>query len=100
MKKKYTTRLERDRRREERKNLDDAIERAFILMIYIPMNILAVDYWEKSAPKRMPEFMNKVTSLYEAVQQGVVTYEQMVQDIERLSGMKIDADWLKGGSKR
>ena len=93
--KNYTARLERNRRKEEQKAIDTAFEKAFILMIWIPMNILATDYWEKTAKKRMPEFVDKVTSLYESVQHGVVTYEQMVNDIEDLSGMKIDADWLK-----
>lgn len=65
------------------------------MMIAIPINILAADYWEKSARKRIPEFTDKVASLYESVQAGVVTYEQMVDDIKRLSGMEITADWLK-----
>ena len=97
MKKNYTARLERNRRKEEQKAIDDAFEKAFILMLWIPMNVLATDYWEKSAKKRMPEFVDKVTSLYESVQHGAVTYEQMVADIEQLSGMKITTDWIKKG---
>ena len=93
--KNYTARLERNRRKEEKKAVEDAIDKAFMLMIWIPINLLASDYWEKSARKRIPEFTDKVMSLYEAVQQGVVTYEDMALDIERLSGMKITADWLK-----
>ncbi len=93
--KNYTARLERDRRKEEKRSAEIAIEKAFMLMIWIPINLLALDYWEKSAKKRIPEFIDKVMSLYEAVQQGVVTYEDMALDIERLSGVKINADWLK-----
>lgn len=93
--KKYTTRLERDRRKEEKKAVENAIDKAFMLMIWIPINLLASDYWEKSAKKRIPEFTEKVMSLYESVQHGTVTYEDMALDIERLSGMKINADWLK-----
>lgn len=95
MKKNYTAKMERDRRKEEKKAVDIAREQAFIMMIAIPINILASDYWEKSAKKRIPEFTDKVVSLYEAVQQGVVTYEEMVDDIKRLSGMEITAEWLK-----
>lgn len=100
MKKNYTAKLERDRRKEEKKAVDIAREQAFIMMIAIPINILAIDYWEKSAKKRIPEFVDKIAGLYEAVQQGVVTYEQMVEDIKRLSGMEITADWLKRSDTR
>lgn len=93
--KNYTARLERDRRKEEKRSAEIAIEKAFMLMIWIPINLLASDYWEKSAKKRIPEFTAKVMSLYESVQHGVVTYEDMALDIERLSGMSIKVDWLK-----
>ncbi len=95
MKKNYTAKLERDRRKEEKKAVDIAMEQAFIMMIAIPINILAIDYWEKSAKKRIPEFVDKVSSLYESVQHGSVSYEQMVEEIKDLSGMEITADWLK-----
>lgn len=93
--KNYTARLERDRRKEEKKAIEIATDKAFLLMIWIPINILASDYWEKSAKKRIPEFTEKAMNLYEAVQQGAVTYEDIASDIEQLSGMNIKVDWLK-----
>lgn len=33
----------------------------------IPLNVLVNDYWEKSARKRIPKFIEDVISLYEAV---------------------------------
>ena len=72
-----------------------AMEQAFMLMIWIPINVLATDYWEKTANKRIPEFTDKVASLYESVQAGVVTWEQIAEDIKDLSGMDITSDWLK-----
>lgn len=76
-----------------------AMEQAFMFMIWIPINILASDYWEKTANKRIPEFTDKVASLYEAVQNGIVDWEQIAEDIKRLSGMDITSDWLKRGDK-
>lgn len=93
--KNYTARLERDRRKEEKKAVDMAMGKAFLLMIGIPIKILASEYWEKSAEKRIPEFAEKVMSLYKAVQRGEISYEDLVLDIERLSGMTINADWLE-----
>ena len=72
-----------------------AMEQAFMLMIWIPINVLAADYWEKTANKRIPEFTDKVASLYESVQSGTTTWEQIAEDIKRLSGMDITSDWLK-----
>lgn len=72
-----------------------AMEQAFMLMIWIPINVLAADYWEKTANKRIPEFTDKLASLYESVQSGTTTWEQIAEDIKRLSGMDITSDWLK-----
>lgn len=72
-----------------------AMEQAFMLMIWIPINVLASEYWEKTANKRIPEFTDKVASLYESVQSGAVTWEQIAEDIKELSGMDITSDWLK-----
>lgn len=72
-----------------------AIDQAFMLMIWIPINILASDYWEKTASKKIPKFAEEIASLYEAVQGGIVDWEQIAEDIKRLSGMDITSDWLK-----
>lgn len=72
-----------------------AMEQAFMLMIWIPINVLASEYWEKTANKRIPEFTDKVASLYGSVQSGAVTWEQIAEDIKDLSGMDIKSDWLK-----
>lgn len=76
-----------------------AKEKAFLYMLAIPLNVLVNDYWEKSARKRIPKFIEDVISLYEAVQEGVVTDEQLADLLYEYAGVKIEADWLKGEIK-
>lgn len=73
-----------------------ATEKAFLYMLAIPLNVLVNDYWEKSAKKRIPKFIEDVISLYEAVQQGVVSDEQLAELLYEYSGVKIEAEWMKG----
>lgn len=72
-----------------------AKEKAFLYMLAIPLNVLVNDYWEKSAKKRIPKFIEDVISLYEAVQEGVVTDEQLADLLYEYAGVKIEADWLE-----
>ena len=73
----------------------EARERAFLYVLAIPLNVLVSDYWPKSAKKRAPEFIQKVLSLYEAVEQGVVTDKQLNDFLWEYAEMKIDAEWMK-----
>ena len=72
----------------------EAIDRAFLYMLAIPLNVLFNDYWQKSAKKRAPKFIEDVMSLYEAVQQGVVSDKQLADLLYELAGIKIEAEWI------
>ena len=74
----------------------EATEKAFLYMLAIPLNVLFNDYWQKSAKKRAPKFIEDVMNLYDAVQQGVVSDKQLADLLDELAGVKIDADWMKG----
>lgn len=74
----------------------EATEKAFLYMLAIPLNVLFNDYWQKSAKKRAPKFIEDVMNLYDAVQQGVVSDKQLANLLDELAGVKIDADWMKG----
>ena len=52
-------------------------EEEILLMMAIPLNILVHDYWPKTAKQKAPEFITKVVSLYESVQKGVVSQEEL-----------------------
>lgn len=75
----------------------EAAEEAFLFMLAIPLNVLASDYWSKSAKKRAPQFIREVISLFHSANEGVVTKEQLADFLFETAGVKIEADWLKGG---
>ena len=84
-------------RKEAEKMENEATEKAFLYMLAIPLNVLVNDYWSKSAKKRAPKFIEDVISLYESVQEGVVTDQELADLLFDMAGVKIEADWLKGG---
>ena len=84
---------------EAKKAEDQAIEKAFLYMLAIPLNVLVNDYWSKSGKKRAPKFVEDVLSLYEAVQDGIVSDEELAELLEDMAGIKITAEWLEGRSK-
>ena len=75
----------------------EATEKAFLYMMAIPLNVLANDYWSKTAKKRAPKFLEEVASLYESVIAGVVTEQELADFLKDIAGVQIEADWLKGG---
>lgn len=86
-------------RQSAKKMETEATERAFLFMLAIPLNILVNDYWPKSAKKKAPKFIEDVISLYESVQDGVVSNEELADLLYKYAGVKITADWLHKGSE-
>lgn len=76
-----------------------ATERAFLYMLAIPLNVLFNDYWEKTARRKAPKFIEEVIGLYEAVQNGIVSEQQLAELLDDLAGVKIEAEWMKGSDK-
>ena len=72
-----------------------ALEKAFILMLGIPICRLIEDYWKKTAKQRIPKFIEDCISAYDSLQEEVITYEDLVEMIEEYSGVSIEAEWLK-----
>lgn len=81
--------------RARRKAEDVALEKAFLYMLAIPLNVLVNDYWAKSAKKRAPRYIDEVIKLYEAVQDKIVSEEELAELLEDMAGVKITADWLE-----
>ena len=82
-------------KKEAKKLESDAVEKAFLYMLAIPLNVLVHDYWSKTAKKKAPKFIEDVISLYESVQAGVVTDEELAGLLNELAGVNVEAEWLK-----
>lgn len=82
-------------KRESKKMEQEATEKAFLYMLAIPLNILVNDYWPKTAKRRSPKFISEVLKLYDAVENDIVSEEELAELLEDMAGIKITADWLK-----
>lgn len=82
-------------KKEAKKMESDAVEKAFLYMLAIPLNVLVYDYWSKTAKKKAPKFIEDVISLYESVQAGAVTDEELAELLNELAGVNVEAEWLK-----
>lgn len=72
-----------------------AQEKAFVLMLGIPLAVLVEDYWNKSAKSRIPKFIEDCMSAYESVLSGTLTYEDLAEMIREYADVEIEAEWLK-----
>ena len=71
---------------------DEAVEKALILMLAIPLEVLIGDgYWAKSAKRRIPKFLDDVLSLYDSWNKGVITLEELREDLWEYGGIKLEA---------
>lgn len=86
-------------KKEAQRMEQQATDRAFLYMLAIPLNVLFNDYWEKTAKKKAPKFIKEVISLYESVQAGVVSEQQLADLLDELTGVKIEAEWMKGSDE-
>ena len=67
-------------------------EQILIMMLVIPTNVLVADYWQKSAKKRIPKFVEECMNLYETFTSGVVKMSEMVALTEEYAGIKLVQD--------
>jgi hypothetical protein len=67
-------------------------------MSAIPLNVL-VDEWGEDAKEKATSFCEEVGKLYEAVQESVVSEQQLADFLYEYAGVKIEADWLRGENK-
>ena len=82
---------EYDRGRKTIRDKSDQIaEEILRMMIVIPTNVLISDYWEKTAKKRIPKFVEDCMSLYRSWSEGTVSMEEMQKLTEEYSGIRLD----------
>ena len=73
----------------------EAVEKAFLYMLAIPVNILAHEHWPKSAKKMIPKFISDVMSLFKSVEQGIVDEEDLHNVLQEYAGIDIREEWYK-----
>jgi hypothetical protein len=70
---------------------DKAIDTAFTLLLAIPLEVLIGEgYWEKTAKKRLPKFLDEVLSLYDSWEKGVITLEDLKADLWEYGGIRLE----------
>lgn len=82
-------------RKEARKAETEYVEKAFLFMLAIPLNVLVSDYWPKSAKQKAPKFIEDVASLFESVQNGTVSEQELADLLYEMAGVNITAEWMK-----
>ena len=68
---------------------DQIAEDILKMMIVIPTNVLINDYWQKTAKKRIPQFVEDCLSLYKSWVEGNVSMEEMQNLTEEYAGIKL-----------
>lgn len=68
---------------------DQIAEDILKMMIVIPTNVLINDYWQKTAKKRIPQFVEDCLSLYKSWAGGNVSMEEMQNLTEEYAGIKL-----------
>lgn len=68
----------------------EAVDTSFGLMLSIPADVLGRCYWEKTAVKRIPEFLNECISLYDSIGAGTVKVSDIIKDVEEIGKLKME----------
>ena len=68
---------------------DQIAEDILKMMIVIPTNVLINDYWQKTAKKRIPQFVDDCMSLYQSWSEGTISMEELQKRTEEYSGIKL-----------
>ena len=69
---------------------NEAVGVSFGLMLSIPADVLARCYWEKSAHKRIPQFLEECLSVYESIDVGAITISEIIKDVEEVGKLKLE----------
>ena len=86
-------------RRETQKMETQAVEKAFLYMLAIPLDILAELYWPKSSKRKMKQFISEVMSLFKSVELGIVDVEELHQSLQKYADIDIREEWYKNKSE-
>ena len=57
--------------------VEEATGNAMALMLVILLEVLIMDYWPKTAYKRLPRFVDRCLEVYRNWEDGVITMEEL-----------------------
>ena len=86
-------------RRETQKMEAECVEKAFLYMLGVSVDVLAEVYWPKSAKKKIPGFINEVLSLFKSVEKGVVTEDDLLNSLKEFAGVDLKREWYEAKKK-
>ena len=73
---------------------DDAIKEAsdtaFLLMLAIPVMVLHDKWWEKTAKKKCPVFVDQCLDLFDSFAKDLVSLEDLKEALYEESGIKLE----------
>ena len=67
----------------------DAMDKAFMMMLSIPSYVLSENDWKKTSDKRIPPFVDKCLEIYEDVVSGKRSFTELIEYIERKGKISI-----------
>ena len=79
--------------REAKKMETEATEKAFLYMLAIPLNVLVSDGIINHDNAK--DYIQSVLSLYESVEKGIVSDQELADLLHEYSGLNVEADWLE-----
>ena len=82
---------EKAKKEYEKKN-EEIAKTILKMMIVVPTNVLINDYWEKTARKRIPKFVEDCLSLYDSLSKGAVKMQELQDLTEEYAKIRLIDD--------
>ena len=82
---------EKAKKEYEKKN-EEIAKTILKMMIVVPTNVLINDYWEKTARKRIPKFVEDCLSLYDSLSKGAVKIQELQDLTEEYAKIRLIDD--------
>lgn len=82
---------EKAKKKYEKKN-EEIAKTILKMMIVVPTNVLINDYWEKTARKRIPKFVEDCLSLYDSLSKGAVKMQELQDLTEEYAKIRLIDD--------
>ena len=71
-----------------RKTVRRALAVSKALMVAVTMNVLGHCYWQKSADKKLNKLMEECNSLFDSIESGVISINELIQDTAEMGNLK------------